>query len=220
MAKAVYQTMRAVHEFTQQEVAIDIESWVVVGASKRGWTTFIVGAGRCEKCAKISGIVPLVPIVPDLTGNLHRMWQAYGGFTFAFKPYMDIGLIEVLDSQIWYNGSLDIDPIHYGERLAEIPKMVIVSSDDEFMMMDQTDIWFKNLTGEVHLVIAPNSEHSMITNIYGVISSAGVFIRSVMAGKTQRPNFTWTHDDRTGVITVDTSKGQKPTSVMLRHTET
>jgi PhoPQ-activated pathogenicity-related protein len=31
--------------------------------------------------------------------------------------------------------------MYYGERLARIPKAVVLSSDDEFMMMDWSNLW-------------------------------------------------------------------------------
>jgi PhoPQ-activated pathogenicity-related protein len=35
-----------------------------------------------------------------------------------------------------------VDPVNWFERLEKIPKFVTVSSDDEFMMMDQTNIYW------------------------------------------------------------------------------
>jgi PhoPQ-activated pathogenicity-related protein len=42
--------------------------------SKRGWTTYLVGATRCEKCVKILAIVPMVPVVPNINAEMKRMW--------------------------------------------------------------------------------------------------------------------------------------------------
>lgn len=64
--------MRAAQEFLKENGIAQIEGWVVGGASKRGWTTWDVGAAKCESCpAKIIGITPLVPIVPDIRGEVH-----------------------------------------------------------------------------------------------------------------------------------------------------
>jgi PhoPQ-activated pathogenicity-related protein len=76
MVKAAFQVMRAVQEFTVQEgIHDEPPGWVVSGASKRGWTSFLSGAVKCDSCAaKIVAIAPLVPIVPDLVEDVHRQW--------------------------------------------------------------------------------------------------------------------------------------------------
>lgn len=52
-----------------------------------GWTTWAVGSATCtgENCVNVVGLAPLVPIAPDIRAVVHRQWQSYGGFTFAFK---------------------------------------------------------------------------------------------------------------------------------------
>jgi PhoPQ-activated pathogenicity-related protein len=45
-----------------------IEGWFVAGASKRGWTTYLIGSTYCSTCGvEIVGIAPFVPIVPNIT---------------------------------------------------------------------------------------------------------------------------------------------------------
>ena len=79
-----------------------------------------------------------------------------------------------------------IDPLTYGDRLARIPKFVILSSDDEFMMFDWSNIWYDELQryGETHLMIAHNSEHSLATGMVEVLTAISSFVRSVAAGKS------------------------------------
>jgi len=181
MVKASYQCMRAVQEFLQENNIADVEGWVVSGASKRGWTTWGVGFTECKSCVNILAIVPLVPIVPDIKLETHRMWQAYGGFTWAFQDYMDLDIIQRLDSKEFELASQIIDPIHYLDRLAKIPKYIVLSSDDEFMMFDWTNIYYDKMLGETHVLIEPNSEHSLATAIRRVLSSIGTFSRSITA---------------------------------------
>ena len=52
--------------------------------------------------------------------------------------------MEHLDDPIFLEGVKLIDPAYYLETLDTIPKMVIVSTDDEFMMMDWTSMWYNN----------------------------------------------------------------------------
>jgi PhoPQ-activated pathogenicity-related protein len=80
-----------------------------------------------------------------------------------------------------------MDPLSFKEELINLPKFAIVSSGDEFMMMDWTNIWSDELDflgsyGEQHLSIAPNADHTLITNIRGVLSNAVTFARSIANG--------------------------------------
>lgn len=79
---------------------------------------------------------------------------------------------------------------------------MVVSSNDEFMSMDWTNIYWDKLKGEKHLLIKPNSEHSLATAIYQVLSSMGTFVRSISSGKTLRPSFEHEFDPETGKISV------------------
>ena len=183
MVKAAFQSMRAVQEFVEQQKFAKIESWALSGASKRGWLCYLVAATECRGCGvNIGAITPLVPIVPDLVKDVHRMWMAYHGFTWAFHDYLDAGIAPWFDleklGKVWDI----IDPINFVEKLDKIPKFVTVSSDDEFMMMDWTSIYWDKFTGEKHLLIAPNTEHIMVTGIRDIMSSMASNIRSVMMG--------------------------------------
>ena len=62
------------------------------------------------------------------------------------------------------------DPINYIDELADIPKFFVVSSDDEFMSMDWSNIYYDQMKGEMHLIIMPNSEHTLATGIYSTLS--------------------------------------------------
>lgn len=111
------------------------------------------------------------------------------------------------------------DPINYLDRLNKIPKYFLVSSDDEFMSMDWTNIYWNKFGGEKHLSIMPNTEHSMATGMYEAVSLISTYLRSVAAGKTDRPRFDYTYDNVTGEITVTVPKDQvQPTTIELRHT--
>jgi len=72
MAKAGFACMRAAEEYIFVKGIADIKGWVISGASKRGWTAWMVGAATCPKCPNVIGIAPLVPIVPDLSLTMHR----------------------------------------------------------------------------------------------------------------------------------------------------
>lgn len=204
MVKAAYQCMKAAQEFLEFNGIARVEGWVAAGASKRGWTTWDVAVVRdhCNDCVKILGVAPLVPIVPDLDEEIHRMWQAFGGFTWAFQDYLELNLTERMASPEWEMAKNIIDPMAYVERLDGIPKYIIVTSDDEFMMFDWTNLYFDKLPGEKHVFITPNAEHEMVTGIRKVLSACHTFHRSIASGKTERPNFNYTYNPDNGELAV------------------
>lgn len=86
---------------------------VVMGASKRGWLTWMVGAANSPNYPRVLGIIPLVPIVPTMQKDLHRAWMAYEGFSFAFEPYMNVGLLDHMDEELVSQGLAAIDPLSF-----------------------------------------------------------------------------------------------------------
>ena len=129
----------------------------------------------------------MVPIVPDMVKNLHRQWMAYEGFSFAFEPYMQVGLLDHIDDEATKEGMKAIDPFSFREQLSTIPKFTVLSSGDEFMMMDWSNIWDKDIDlygsyGEQHLAIAPNADHVLVTNVRAVLSNSVTFSRSIANG--------------------------------------
>lgn len=150
---------------------------------------------------KIAGIIPLSPIVPNMREAFKWQWQSYNGFTYAVKDYLELGLMEHLDDPVFIEGLKTIDPAYFTDELARVPVLSIQATDDEFMMFDWSQIWYDSFQkGEVHLLIAPNAEHSLLTNFREVFSSMGTFIRSISEGRGRetRPKFSYTYDKKTG----------------------
>ena len=76
--------------------------------------------------------------------------QSLGGFTFAFRDYVDAGVVHRMDTPPFGQLLSLVDPAapHYASRLALLPKLAVVSSDDEFMQLDWTAHGWLQLPGE------------------------------------------------------------------------
>jgi hypothetical protein len=109
--------------------------------------------------------------------------------------------------------------MHYLDRLARIPKTVLLSSGDEFMMFEWTRNWFDQMKGETHLYIADNAEHSYATGIVGLLRLLSNFANSVFLGGT-RPQFSYNLDEKNGIISVQIPDDQPHGKVVLRHAHT
>ena len=107
---------------------IALESFVVTGASKRGWTTWLVGA---VDPARVVAIVPIVLDAINFVEVEHHQFRSYGGWSFALQDYTDLNLTERFDDPNMIYLQQFIDPYFYKERL-NMPKLVINAGMDEF----------------------------------------------------------------------------------------
>jgi len=81
--------------------------------------------------------------------------------------------------------------------------MVAVATDDEFMMLDWTKMWYdERPSDQTHLLIVPNTEHTLGTNLYGTLSAVCTFFKSIAAGKKERPNFSYSVNPKDGEVSV------------------
>merc|ERR1711983_491431 len=94
MVKAGVRAMDAATEFLTsdsapqeiQDLNMNPTQWVVSGASKRGWTAWLVASVDPR-------VVATVPVVMDLLNfkeNIMHQFKAYGGWSFALEPYWEM----------------------------------------------------------------------------------------------------------------------------------
>ncbi len=166
---------------------LPIDSFVVAGASKRGWTTWLTGAVDKR-------VVAIIPIVIDILNVRHSMQHhhdAYGFWAPAIGDYVRHKVTEMRDTPE-YAGLLKLeDPYSYIDRLT-MPKYIINASGDEFFLPDGSKFYFDQLKGEKYLRYVPNAKHSLDGS--DAVQSVLAFYQTVLAGKP-RPKFNWTFAD-------------------------
>lgn len=160
MAAAISQTIRmAKKELTKE----NINKFIVTGASKRGWATWLTAISDPD----VEAIVPIVADVLNTQEVMQHMYHTYGGnWPIAFGPYYQQGIDEVAMTQGFANLMKIEDPLQYlgtsyQSRLA-IPKYIVNASGDDFFMPDNTRFYYNKLPGEKSLRVAPNTGHNGI----------------------------------------------------------
>ena len=212
MTKAVVRAMDTVSTYVRSlDKEYDICKFVIGGASKRGWTTWMTAAVDKR-------VVAMVPVVMDLLNmrkSLHHHYRALGGWSFAFKDYIAMNVTEFLDSPNMDKMAAIIDPLTYSSRY-DMPKLVVSATGDEFFMPDDSHYYYDVLRGPTYLKITPNAEHTLIGHIGDAILAIKSFYMSVTHNSTL-PTFSWTRSqtDTGGRISVHTSI--EPKSVTVFH---
>jgi PhoPQ-activated pathogenicity-related protein len=188
MAKAAVRAMDAVTQFcaTPDAGNLKVEKFVVAGASKRGWTTWLTAAGD----KRVVAIVPMVIDTLNTERSFNHHYQAYGFYSPAVKDYEDMGLMELGGTPKYQELMKLEDPYSYRERFT-IPKLLINSAGDQYFLPDSSQFYFDGLPGEKYLRYVPNTDHSLRNSDAreSLIAYYYAFLHN-----TPRPKFTWKFD--------------------------
>lgn len=206
MTKAVVRAMDTVEAVSKEAGwnGTEIEDFVVAGGSKRGWTTWTVGA--VDK--RVKAIAPIVIDVLNANVSMNHHYAAYGFWAPAIGDYVSH---KIVHRRFWpkYRELLQlVDPFAYRDRLT-MPKCIINSTGDQFFLPDSSRFYFDDLLGEKHLCYVPNGEHSLKGT--DALESLASFHFSIV-NEIPRPEFTWElPDDNSIQVTAKT----KPAKVFL-----
>jgi PhoPQ-activated pathogenicity-related protein len=180
----------------------DIDRFVVAGASKRGWTTWSLACTDQR-------VVALIPMVFSMLNMDETIMNHYrnmdGAYSFAFKPYFNEGLTAEMYnpeiSQVW-----DVEDMYrYRERLSGVPKILMVSSGDEFFLADDSQQWWNDMPEPKYMMMLPNAEHSMAPHYVKIYETAAAFWLSVLE-EIELPKVSWTMQETSlgGLIVFNT----------------
>lgn len=163
MATAVSQAMR----IAKQELKPwKIERFIVTGASKRGWTSWLTAISDPD----VDAIVPFAMDFLNIDVTLEHMYRAYGeNWPIAFYPYYAQKLDTIVKTKN-FSKLLEIeDPFRYQtskyKNRLSIPKYIINASGDDFYVPDNSRFYYDQLQGVKSLRVVPNSDHAGIINI-------------------------------------------------------
>lgn len=205
MVKAAVMGMTATQEIVEQETDTEVKDFVVTGASKRGWTTWLTAAVD----DRVKGIMPVVIDTLNMPATMKHHWEAYGFFSPAIGDYAGRHMAQMLYGPLSRTLREVVDPYLYRDRLT-MPKLLINSAGDQYFLPDTTKYYLDDLPGETRLRLVPNTNHSL-RNRADVIINAASFYKAV-ADARELPELDW---DRTGDGELSVRPGTRPTAVTL-----
>ncbi|MCW7762778.1 PhoPQ-activated pathogenicity-related family protein [Photorhabdus luminescens] len=150
----------------QQELTSwNINKFIVSGASKRGWTTWLSAIAD----TRVDAIVPFIIDILDTRAAFKHIYKSYGkNWPIAFYPYYQEHVDEKVDTPAFAKLMQIEDPLQYlgsiyESRLA-IPKYIVNASGDDYYAADNARFYYDALPGDKSLRVAPNSDHRGIGN--------------------------------------------------------
>lgn len=181
-----------------------VDTFVVAGGSKRGWTTWMTAAVD----PRVVAIVPIVIDMLNLEKSFEHHWAVYGFWAPAVGDYVRMGLMDHLGSPKFHQLMKLVEPYEYRGRL-RMPKFMINASGDQFFCPDSSQFYFDDLIGEKHIRYVPNADHGLKDT--DAVESLTAFYGAILTN-TARPEYVW-EILKSGAIRVRTKT--KPLSVKL-----
>ncbi|HIE13758.1 TPA: PhoPQ-activated pathogenicity-like protein PqaA type, partial [Candidatus Bathyarchaeota archaeon] len=205
MVKSVRRSMDALEEMLRESLGQKPRGFIITGASKRGWTTWLTAA--VDK--RIVGIAPMVYDNLNLYRQMEHQIECYGTYSEQIADYTKLSLQQKMNTEMGKKLVELIDPYSYRDEI-DIPKLIINGTNDRYWTVDSVNLYFNDLSGEKYILYVPNSGHSL-EDKRRVINTLIEFTFSVMK-KERLPEVKGVFD---GESTFEVSVDQKASYVDL-----
>lgn len=188
MVKSAVKTMDAVQELAKSEWSDSIEHFVITGASKRGWTSWLTPVADKRVCAT----APIVIDVLNFRPQMNHQLESWGKFSEQIIDYTSKGLIKrpgQTESPREIALRTMMDPFTYRKQLT-LPKLMIVGTNDRYWTVDAMNLYWDQLDGQKFVRQVPNAGHGLEGGRDAALRTLAVFFRHV-AAKYEMPSHSW-----------------------------
>lgn len=192
MVKSAKRAMDAVEQFAQQTLKKSIKSFVVSGASKRGWTTWLIGAND----SRVKAIAPMVIDMLNMPVSMNYQLKVWKDYSIQIEDYVKLGIVQDTASGSGKAIITMIDPYSYRKNLT-MPKMIIMGTNDEYWPIDNIKNYYDSIPGQNLIHYIPNVGHSLGDKKEAMVNLSA-FFGTTLVDKNY-PVCTWT--------TTESSKG-------------
>jgi PhoPQ-activated pathogenicity-related protein len=219
MVKSVVKAMDALQAFARDEWKFEVKSFVVTGASKRGWTSWLTAATGDPR---VKAIAPIVIDTLNMPAQMKNQVDAFGKPSEMIKDYTERKLVPIPDTtearKLWQM----IDPWVYREKLA-LPKMIINGANDPYWPLDALNSYWDDLKGDKWLLYVPNAGHDLRESDANgkkdvlptrAVNTLAAFAHSQIFNKPM-PGLTWVCDEKEGICRLEVNSGATAKTVRV-----
>ncbi|MDB5389207.1 MAG: PhoPQ-activated pathogenicity-related protein [Planctomycetaceae bacterium] len=209
MVKSAVKAMDAVEQLAEQEWKSPVAGFVVTGASKRGWTTWLAGA--TDK--RILGIAPIVIDAMNFQKQMDYQIETWGKYSEQIDDYTRKGLVKRMADDKTEPVWKWVDPYTYRSQLT-LPKLIINGTNDRYWTVDALNNYWDDLEGEKYIRYVPNAGHNLKGGREAALATLAAFFQHVVQAKPL-PKLKWHHATADGKLQLKMSSDVAPISVRL-----
>jgi PhoPQ-activated pathogenicity-related protein len=206
MVKSAVRGMDAVQEFAKAEWQIEIEHFLVSGASKRGWTTWLTSAVD----PRVNALAPVVIDMLNMRAHMDLQKLSFGAYSEQISDYTDKGLQDQQDSDRAVALRAIVDPYSYRQQLQQ-PKLIILGTNDRYWPVDALNLYWNELAGEKYILYVPNNGHGIrdLPRLIGTVSA----LHERVAANKPLPKLAWNFVDGGDSVRLEVTSDTKPVAV-------
>ena len=216
MVKSVVKAMDVLQAFGKQEWTETINSFIVSGASKRGWTTWLTAAVD----QRVRAIAPVVIDTLNMREQMPRQLEAFGAYSTRLAPYTSRGLVPIPETAEGRRLLSMVDPWSYREALG-LPKLIINGTNDFYWATDALNLYWNELPGNKWVIYVPNAGHDLQRQdrpppdqLTDFVNGLAAFSRYQISGRAM-PNLKWKHESVNGRLRLTIEATPAPTGARL-----
>lgn len=208
MVKSTVRAMDAVQALSRKEWATPVEDFMVTGASKRGWTTWLTAASD----KRVRAIAPMVFDNLNFNKQMPRQLELWGKYSEQIEDYSRRGLQQKMESPVGKKLVSMVDPWYYRQKLT-MPKLIVNGANDRYWATDATRAYWDDLAGDKYLLQVPNAGHGL-EDRDRVLNSITAFFHATASDRPM-PKLSARSSNGNGKVTVRLAVSQAPAAARL-----
>ena len=189
MTKSAIRAMDAVQEFTAKKNS-KVNQFVVTGASKRGWTTWLTGAND----SRVKAIGPMVIDMLRWPDNIEYHKTTWGDYSIQIEDYVKLGITGKMDTKAGKEIIKMVDPYSY-RKLLTMPKMLFMGTNDEYWPVDAVKNYFDSIPGQNYICYTPNAGHDLGGGKTAFPALSAFFGTTITNGIYPKCNYTFSEEN-------------------------
>ncbi len=156
MVKSAVRAMDAIQQFSGKNLHHNVKRFVVSGASKRGWTTWLTGAND----DRVAAIAPMVIDILNMPVSLDYQVKVWKDYSIQIEDYVKLGIPQTANTKGGSAINEMVDPYSYRKKLT-MPKMIMMGTNDEYWVIDNIKNYLDSIPGLNLIKYIPNVGHDL-----------------------------------------------------------